>query len=112
VVCVEIFFIHLLFMLPDFACSPAGDEAGGVVGEGVAGTMSQTLSVLYSMVNGSRVTRLIAVSVLLAPLHDFIEDDITRDDDVLVDGVIAAVSLGPGLIPDENCLAAPVVELL
>jgi hypothetical protein len=52
---VEILFINLLFMPPPprFACSPIGGEAGGGVGEGVAGTMSQTISVLYSMVNGS-----------------------------------------------------------
>jgi hypothetical protein len=34
------------------------------------------------------VTRLIAVSILPAPVYSFIEDDITGDDDALVDGVV------------------------
>jgi hypothetical protein len=55
---------------------------------------------------------LITVGVLPAPLPCFIEDDIARDDDMVINGVIAPVGLGPGFIPDEDRLAALVIELL
>jgi hypothetical protein len=55
---------------------------------------------------------LIVVGILPTPLPCFIEDDITGDDYTLVDGVVAVVGLGPNLIPDEDHLVAPVIELL
>jgi hypothetical protein len=55
---------------------------------------------------------LIIVGILLAPLPCFIKDDIAGDDYVLVNSVIAVVGLGPSLIPDEDCLAALVIQLL
>jgi hypothetical protein len=58
------------------------------------------------------VACLIVIGVLPIPLPCFIEDDIAGDDDALISGVIAPVGIGPGLIPDEDCLAAPAIELL
>jgi hypothetical protein len=58
---------------------------------------------------GLGVDRVLAVVTPPAPLHRLIKDDITGDDDALVDGVVAAVGFGARFIAHEDHLDAPII---
>jgi hypothetical protein len=58
------------------------------------------------------VASLFNVGALLASLRFLIKDNITGDDDTLVDRVVATVRLQPRFIADEDGLDAAIVQLL